>query len=68
MSTYNIFRRMNGYGGNARTLVFVESVVAKDSFDAMKRFCGEASNANFVAMHSNWNCKSYYIANAQAMA
>lgn len=56
---YNIFRR----GAKLRTgnrLIYVCTIYAKDSVDAMKQFCGQAQNCEFVAMAGSWQGNGRY--------
>lgn len=56
---YNIFKR----GARLRTgnkLVYVCTIYAKDAVEAMRQFCGQPQNCQFVAMEGSWNGNSRY--------
>lgn len=56
---YNIFKR----GRNLRTgknLIYVCTVYAKDSVEAMRQYCGKNYDNNFVAMRGDWTGNASY--------
>lgn len=60
MAYYNIFRRSPSRFGSGRDLIFIKSVMAKDSVDALEKFCGQRSSQTFVAVKNGWNGNSSY--------
>lgn len=68
MAYYNIFRRSRSCTGRGRDLVFIKSVMAKDSVDALERFCGEKSSQTFIAVRAGWNGNSSFkVKNVQEL-